>query len=115
MHTGLEPEPEATASLQSEIASRSPRIPQSNPGERRSVAVLVVEINGLTEISAQHDSEHLARTHYRILRAFRRLIDKMTGLATRYEDGLLLVLFGLPVRMATIWTGHWPARVNYIV
>lgn len=65
-------------------------------GERRSVTVLVVEVNGLTEISARAEADEIARMHYRMLRMVRALIDRMGGVAERFDDDTLVVFFGLP-------------------
>lgn len=94
MHTGLEPEP--TASIQETgTEGRSPRLFAETRGERRTVVVLVAEVSGLTEVSARAETEEIAKLHYRMLRVVRRLVDRMTGTPTEYEDDTLTVLFGL--------------------
>jgi class 3 adenylate cyclase/tetratricopeptide (TPR) repeat protein/tRNA A-37 threonylcarbamoyl transferase component Bud32 len=103
LHTGVEPEPEhsgadshGTPGTHTPGGSdeRAPRLLQR--GERRSVVVLVAEVNGLTEVSARAESEDIARIHYRMLRMVRTLVDRMGGVAERFDDDTLLVFFGLP-------------------
>ncbi|MFZ5482544.1 MAG: protein kinase domain-containing protein [Myxococcota bacterium] len=65
-------------------------------GELRNVAVLVLEVNGLTDLSARADAEEIARLHYRMLRMARGIIDRMGGVAGRFDDDTLVVFFGLP-------------------
>jgi class 3 adenylate cyclase/tetratricopeptide (TPR) repeat protein len=106
MHTGVDPEPSASSLPDSggsgggstatgSTDDRLPRLPAAR-GERRSVVVLVAEINGLTEVSARAETEDIARIHYRMLRMVRALIDRMGGVAERFDDDTLLVFFGLP-------------------
>ncbi len=63
-------------------------------GERKSVAALVVDVDGLTELSARVEPEDLFRGHYRILRWLRRIVDRHGGLVVRTVDDQVLVLFG---------------------
>lgn len=109
MQTGMDPEPEPVDS----VATHGTHTPHSNHsqtpgtdergqrllqnrGERRSVVVLVAEVNGLTEVSARAESEDIARIHYRMLRMVRTLVDRMGGVAERFDDDTLIVFFGLP-------------------
>ena len=68
-------------------------------GERRSVVALVAEVNGLTDLSARVEGEEIGRVHYRMLRMVRAVIDRMGGVAERFDDDTLLVLFGFPRAM----------------
>ncbi len=107
MNTGVDPEPETSGIGDSHgtpgthtgtpggTDERGPRLLQ-NRGERRSVVVLVAEVNGLTEVSARAESEDIARIHYRMLRMVRTLVDRMGGVAERFDDDTLVVFFGLP-------------------
>ena len=105
MHTGVDPEPDGSSLADSHGTpgthtpggsdDRGPRL-LHNRGERRSVVVLVAEVNGLTEVSARAESEDIARMHYRMLRVVRTLVDRMGGVAERFDDDTLLVFFGLP-------------------
>ncbi len=100
MHTGVDPEPSSSTSSLQDSASvsddRGPRLLATSRGERKNVVVLVAEVNGLTEISAQAETEDIARIHYRMLRMIRSLIDRMGGVAERFDDDTLFVFFGLP-------------------
>ncbi len=97
MHTGVDPEPSAS-SLPDTVDGTEDRLPRliAPHGERRSVVVLVAEVSGLTDLSARGESEDIARIHYRMLRMVRLLIDRMGGVAERFDDDTLLVFFGLP-------------------
>jgi class 3 adenylate cyclase/tetratricopeptide (TPR) repeat protein len=111
MHTGVEPEPLGGSAPDSagtpatgthtlghtpgHTDERAPRLLQPH-GERRSVVVLTAEVNGLTDISARAESEDIARIHYRMLRMVRTLVDRMGGVAERFDDDTLSVFFGLP-------------------
>lgn len=103
LHTGVDPEPSHSASSMSSIAEHSRTTSDERParmlalrGEKRSVVVLVAEVNGLTDVSAHAETEDIARLHYRMLRTVRGLIDRMGGAAERFEDDTLFVFFGLP-------------------
>ncbi len=106
MHTGVGPEPSGGTSLADSgghsgshtpgaTDERAPRLLTAR-GERRSVVVLTAEVTGLTDISAKAESEDIARIHYRMLRMVRRLVDRMGGVAERFDDDTLIVFFGLP-------------------
>lgn len=99
MHTGVDPEPSISAST-SESASitddRAPRGLLGPHGERKSVVCLVVEVNGLTDFSARAETEEVGRIHFKMLRNIRRLVDRMGGVAERFDDDTLFVFFGLP-------------------
>ena len=103
LHTGVDPEPTHSASSISSMPESSRTSTDDRParllalrGERRSVVVLVAEVNGLTDVSARAETEDIARLHYRMLRTVRGLIDRMGGTAERFEDDTLFVFFGLP-------------------
>ena len=107
MHTGVDPEPEVSSSLADSAGTPNPtdtpgptdeRLPRlfGARGERRTVVVLVAEVTGLTEVSARAESEDIARMHYRMLRMVRTLVDRMGGVAERFDDDTLVVFFGLP-------------------
>ncbi|GDX83040.1 hypothetical protein LBMAG42_48510 [Deltaproteobacteria bacterium] len=100
MHTGVEPESTASSHSTSESAlsaeERAPRHLLALHGERKNVVVLVVEVNGLTEFSARAETEEIGRVHFKMLRMIRTLIDRMGGIAERFDDDTLFVFFGLP-------------------
>ncbi|MDP2309976.1 MAG: protein kinase [Pseudomonadota bacterium] len=111
MHTGVERDPSSAGSLAdsggtpasgthisgsgTHTDERAPRLLQAR-GERRSVVVLTAEVNGLTDMSARAESEDIARIHYRMLRRVRTLVDRMGGVAERFNDDTLSVFFGVP-------------------
>lgn len=95
LHTGVEPEA-SMSSMPDSVVNHELRRPGVHAGEHRSVAVLVAEANGLTDLSAHAESEEIARLHIRLLRGVRELVGRMGGVADRYEDDTLQVFFGLP-------------------
>ncbi len=64
--------------------------------ERKSVVVLIVDLDGLTELSARVEPEILFRHHFQILRWMRRIVDRFGGKVQRAVDDQVLVLFGVP-------------------
>lgn len=111
LHTGVDPEPSASVqstggATASEAGSashtgdsrarRGARRLGTFRGERRTVVVLVAEVNGLTDVSARAETEEIAVIHYRMLRMVKTLIDRMGGDAERFDDDTLTVFFGLP-------------------
>jgi len=99
MHTGVDPEPSVSAST-SESASASEERAHHRllgvHGERKNVVALVVEVNGLTDFSARAETEDVGRVHFKMLRMVRTLVDRMGGVAERFDDDTLFVFFGLP-------------------
>ncbi len=100
MHTGVEAEPEGSSHSTSESLTgpeeRAPRHALAHHGERKSVVVMVVEVNGLTEFSARAETEEVGRVHFKMLRMVRKLVDNMGGVAERFDDDTLFIFFGLP-------------------
>ncbi len=100
MHTGGAPEPEGSSHSTNESLTgpeeRAPRHLIVHQGERKSVVVMVVEVNGLTEFSAHAETEEVGRVHFKMLRMVRKLVDNMGGVAERFDDDTLFVFFGLP-------------------
>lgn len=106
MHSRADPEPEVvpsepsmpsvSESARTRTDERGPRLLAQSRGELRQVVVLVAEVNGLTELSARAEVDDLARVHYRMLRMVRALIDRLGGVAQRFDDDTLTVFFGLP-------------------
>lgn len=82
--------------LATDATTRNATQPVLERGERRPVAVLVAEVSGYTELSARAETEEMVRAHYRLLRAMRGVIDRLGGVAERFEDDTLTVLFGVP-------------------
>jgi eukaryotic-like serine/threonine-protein kinase len=100
MHTGVDPAPDASSHSTSESLTgpeeRAPRHLLAHHGERKSVVVMVVEVNGLTDFSARAETEEVGRVHFKMLRMIRKLVDNMGGVAERFDDDTLFVFFGLP-------------------
>jgi class 3 adenylate cyclase/tetratricopeptide (TPR) repeat protein/tRNA A-37 threonylcarbamoyl transferase component Bud32 len=69
---------------------------QQSPGERKQVAVVVVDVDGLTELSARLDPERFFRRQFRLLRWVRRIVDAWGGVLQRAIDDHLFILFGVP-------------------
>ncbi|MCA9571654.1 MAG: protein kinase, partial [Myxococcales bacterium] len=69
---------------------------QQSPGERKQVAVLVVDVDGLTELSARLEPERFFRRQFRLLRWVRRIVDAWGGILQRAIDDHLFILFGVP-------------------
>jgi eukaryotic-like serine/threonine-protein kinase len=65
-------------------------------GERKQVSVLMVDVDGLTELSARVEPETLFKRHFQLLRWTRRLVDQFGGIIQRAIDDQILILFGVP-------------------
>jgi class 3 adenylate cyclase/tetratricopeptide (TPR) repeat protein len=65
-------------------------------GERKSVVVLIVDVDGLTDLSARLEPELLFRHHYQLLRLIRRSVGRFGGLVQRAIDDQVMILFGVP-------------------
>lgn len=100
MHTGVDPEPSHSGHSSTESVGsseeRAPRHLLALQGERKNVVAMVVEVNGLTEFSARAETEEIGRVHFKMLRTVRTLVDRMGGVAERFDDDTLFVFFGLP-------------------
>ncbi|MEQ1567624.1 MAG: protein kinase [Myxococcota bacterium] len=79
-------------------AARTPlpgRLP-SPVGERRPVVVVMVDVDGLTELSSRVEPETLVRRKYQLLRWARKIVDPHGGLIQRAVDDHITILFGVP-------------------
>jgi serine/threonine protein kinase/tetratricopeptide (TPR) repeat protein len=65
-------------------------------GERRPVVVVMVDVDGLTELSSTVEPETLVRRKYQLLRWARRIVDRHGGLIQRAVDDHITILFGVP-------------------
>ncbi len=65
-------------------------------GERKPVAVLMVDVDGLTDLSARVEPEFLFKRHYQLLRWTRRIVDRWGGTVQRAVDDHIMILFGVP-------------------
>ncbi len=66
------------------------------PGECKAVVVLVADVIGMTDLSAQLDPELVVRRHLRLLRRLRRSVGRHGGRVDRFQDDTLIVFFGVP-------------------
>ena len=66
------------------------------PGERKRVVALMVDVDGMTELSRRLDPEPLFKRHFQILRWLRRTVDHYDGIVQRMVDDQALLLFGVP-------------------
>lgn len=87
---------ETAASEHSRLRPALPGRLQQSPGERKQVAVLVVDVDGLTQLSAELEPEHFVARHFRLLRWVRRVVDHWGGVLQRAIDDHLVILFGVP-------------------
>lgn len=69
---------------------------QPAKGERKRVVALVIDVDGMTELSLRVEPEVLFRRHYQLLRWLRRVVDHYDGLVQRSVDDQILLLFGVP-------------------
>ncbi|MEQ1503078.1 MAG: protein kinase [Myxococcota bacterium] len=69
---------------------------RSPVGERRPVVVVMVDVDGLTELSARVEPETLVRRKYQLLRWARRIVDRHSGMIHRAVDDHITILFGVP-------------------
>ncbi len=69
---------------------------QPSPGERKQVAVLVIDVDGLAELSAQLEPERYLRRQFRLLRWIYRIVQGWGGVLQRAIDDHIFVLFGVP-------------------
>jgi serine/threonine protein kinase/class 3 adenylate cyclase/tetratricopeptide (TPR) repeat protein len=65
-------------------------------GERKRVAVLVVDVDGLTSLSERLEPEVLFKHHLQLLRWMRGIVDRYDGTLQRAVDDQVMVLFGVP-------------------
>lgn len=76
--------------------SRLPGRLQLPNGERKTVTVLILDIDGLTGLSEHLDPEALFKRHYQILRWVRSITDRFGGKVQAAVDDQVTVLFGVP-------------------
>ncbi len=63
-------------------------------GERRPVVVVIVDVDGLTELSATVEPATLVKRKYQLLRWTRRLLDRHGGIIQSAVDDHITLLFG---------------------
>ena len=86
---------ESTTSPTGPDASLPGRLP-APVGERRSVVVVIVDVDGLTELSARLRPETLFLHKLQLLRWVRGVVDTFGGLIQSTVDDHITVLFGVP-------------------
>jgi class 3 adenylate cyclase/tetratricopeptide (TPR) repeat protein/tRNA A-37 threonylcarbamoyl transferase component Bud32 len=64
--------------------------------ERKPVVVLMLDVDGLTELSTRLDPEQVFFRHYELLRWMRRVVDRYSGVVQRAVDDQVTVMFGVP-------------------
>ncbi len=69
---------------------------QQPDGERKPVAVLVIDVDGMTELSARVDADVLFKRHYQLLRWLRHITDNYGGVVHSAVDDHIVVFFGVP-------------------
>jgi serine/threonine protein kinase/tetratricopeptide (TPR) repeat protein len=87
---------DATPSVTPPRAGPLPGHLRSPAGEQRPVVVLMVDVDGLTELSARVDTERLMVRKIGLLRAMRRIVDRHGGHLQRTVDDHVTILFGVP-------------------
>ena len=83
----------------SDSITHPPHVPSSlelSNGERKTVVAVVVDIDGLTDLSLRLDPEILFKRHFQVLRWLRRIVLRYGGVVQRSVDDQILILFGVP-------------------
>ncbi|MBA2321162.1 MAG: tetratricopeptide repeat protein [Deltaproteobacteria bacterium] len=70
--------------------------PRRNASERKPVVVLMLDVDGLTELSSRIDPEQVFFRHFELLRWMRRVVDRYSGCLQRAVDDQVTVMFGVP-------------------
>lgn len=93
----VEPEPTDAAGTPSPPppTGRSSRL-RTAASERKPVTVLMVDIDGLTDLSSRIDPELLFLRHYQLLRWVRSVVDRFGGCVQSAVDDHVTILFGVP-------------------
>ena len=65
-------------------------------GERKRVVAMVIDVDGLTDLSLRLEPELLFRRHYQLLKWLRQIVGHYDGLVQRVVDDQVLVFFGVP-------------------
>ena len=64
--------------------------------ERKRIAVLVADVDGLTSLSERSEPEALFKTQFQLLRWVRRIVDRHGGMIQRAIDDQIYIFFGVP-------------------
>lgn len=90
---------EASGSTPAQTPSETTPLPdrlRPAAGERKRVVALVIDVDGMTDLSLRLEPELLFKRHYQMLRWMRKVVDQYEGLVQRAVDDQVLVLFGVP-------------------
>ncbi|NCG21050.1 MAG: protein kinase [Rhodobacterales bacterium] len=79
----------------SEESSLPGRLPMA-VGERKTVAVVMIDVDGLTDLSTRIEPEQLFMRHYQLLRWCRRIVDRYSGRVQSVVDDHITLFFGVP-------------------
>lgn len=71
------------------------RLPAAD-AQRKPVTALVIDVDGLTDLSLRLEPEDLFRRQFRLLRQVQRTVDRHRGVLLRAVDDQIIALFGLP-------------------
>jgi len=71
------------------------RLPET-AGERKQVTVLIVDIDGLTDMSSRVEPERLFTHHLQLLRWVRHIVDRYGGVVPSAVDDHVTIFFGVP-------------------
>ncbi|TNE92596.1 MAG: tetratricopeptide repeat protein [Deltaproteobacteria bacterium] len=89
------PEPTITAGTPTpEAATPLPGRLRVPIGERKAVYSVVVDVDGLTDLSLKLEPEALFKQHLRLLRWVRSTVDRYDGVVTTAVDDQIAILFG---------------------
>lgn len=75
---------------------RPGRLPASD-AERKPVTSVVIDVDGLTDLSMRLEPEDLFRRQFRLLRRVAKTADRLGGRILRAVDDQIIVLFGVPL------------------
>jgi len=70
--------------------------PAGAGGEHRPVVVVMIDVDGLTELSETVGPEMLAKRRYQLLRWVRRIVDRHGGHVQSAIDDQITIFFGVP-------------------
>ena len=83
---------------QNTIPTETPALPMLTTAadQRKPIAVLVIDVDGFTDLSLRAEPEVLFKRHLQMLRWLRGVIDAFGGTIQRAHDDQIYVFFGVP-------------------
>ncbi|MFT7520259.1 MAG: serine/threonine protein kinase, partial [Kiritimatiellia bacterium] len=69
---------------------------QSNEGERKRVVAMIIDVDGMTELSMRLEPDALFKRHFQLLRWLKGVVQHYDGIVQRAVDDQILLLFGVP-------------------